>query len=257
MIVSNRYAVMKGESAGHPFRGNQHTGGGGGGLPKVDNLIAKPGQYSAEAIASAKATRDKAAAAEPETTETIMKLADKHGGQVESLEYRLKSEESLARKIDGEKDDFGGDTEKTAEAMSDVTRYTVTFDEGGYVGSSKAIVQDLESQGMTARVKNYWKGDDPYQGVNIAVTRKDGSKFELQLHTPKSLVIKAKCHKEYEKYRVATSPQQRYKHWNAGVRLANQIPVPKGDILGFGDIKVQTFSPKALYSRYTEFRGRF
>lgn len=214
-------------------------------LTKPDNPVAPAGSQSPEAIASAKALRDRVAAVEPELTRTMIDLADKHGGTLEGLQHRLKSEKSLARKIDAEKGDFGGDTDKTGDAMSDVVRYTVTFNDGNYVSGATQTIADLQASGHKTRVKNYWKEGDPYQGVNVAVTTPDGLTFELQFHTPKSLAVKELNHKAYEKYRTATNARDRYRYWDEGVRIANRVPVPAGDILGFGDVRSQEFAIKA------------
>ena len=224
-----------------------HAGARHGGyrLTTPDNPKASAGSQSAEAIASAKALRDRVASIEPDLTRSMIDLADKHGGKMEGLAHRLKSEQSLARKIDAEKDDFGGDTDKTAEAMSDVVRYTVTFKDSNYVSGATQTIADLQASGHKTRVKNYWKEGDPYQGVNVAVTTPAGLTFELQFHTPRSLAVKELNHKAYEKYRTATNARDRYRYWDEGIRIASRVPVPSGDILGFGDIKTQEFALKA------------
>ena len=220
---------------------------GGQRLKEPENPKAPAGSQSPEAISAAKAVRDKTAEIEPELTRTMIDVAQKHGGEAVGLNHRLKSEKSLARKIDDEKADFGGDATKTADSMSDVVRYTVSLKEGEYVDGTQAVLADLQGQGYKTRVKNYWKKGDPYQGINVAVTTPKGITFELQFHTPQSLVVKEQCHKAYEKYRVSTSARERYKHWNQGVRLAETVRVPPGDILGFGTVKEQTFAVKARY----------
>ena len=51
MILIHNYSVKdvrKGEAAGHPFRGNQHSGGGSGGSPYTkDPMVAAEGQRAA------------------------------------------------------------------------------------------------------------------------------------------------------------------------------------------------------------------
>ena len=218
---------------------------GGQRLKEPANPKAPAGSQSPEAISAAKAVRERTAEIEPELTRSMIDVAQKHGGEAVGLDHRLKSEKSLARKIDDEKGDFGGDATKTADSMSDVVRYTISLPEGAYVEGTQAVLDDLQAQGMKTRVKNYWKKGDPYQGINVAVTTPKGITFELQFHTAQSLVAKEQCHKAYEKYRVSNSARERYKYWNQGVRIAESVPIPPGDILGFGTVKEQTFTAKA------------
>jgi hypothetical protein len=222
-----------------------HGGKRHGGYRLNDPDNPKPdASISADSRDAAKAMRDHIATIEPAMTRDMIDLAGAHGGEMVGLDFRLKSEKSLARKVEAEKGDFGGDATKTAQSMSDVVRYTMAFDEGDYVKSSQSVISDLEAKGYKTRVKNYWTGNDPYQGINVAVTHPDGTVFELQFHTPKSVTVKEKVHLIYEQYRTTREPRQRWKLYDGMVRISNAIPVPSGNILGFGELKVQPFTLK-------------
>jgi hypothetical protein len=213
---------------------------GGYDLGKVDNPPGEEGKRRPDSIAAARAERGRVAAIEPEITRDIIDVANNHGGKVEGLEFRLKSEKSLARKVDAERDDpaNGGDPKKTAESMSDVARYTITYKDSEYVRAAEATVKDLEKQGYELRVKNYWQPGDPYQGINIAAVHPNGTRFELQLHTPTSLDFKEPklsaddpmrrqaTHVLYEEYRESGSMRVRVSTYNTMRRQAAQIPVP-------------------------------
>jgi hypothetical protein len=217
---------------------------GGYDLPDPDNPEPNPGQYSDDVIGAAKEQRDKIAAAEKQITETMIDLANKHGGKMEGLAFRLKAIKSLARKIASEKDsEHDGDARKAAESMSDVVRYTSTFEPENYVEGVKGMVKELEEQGYKLRIKNYWVGDDPYQGINIAATAPDGTKFELQFHTPQSVKDKEDIHVKYEEYREASDTRRRYELYNSMVRMAKRIevPYPPDALLEIGQQKFQDF----------------
>jgi len=239
-VVANIWKHLGGKHDQASHGGKRH---GGYKLNDPDN--PKPdASVPEDSRLAAKAMRDHIASIEPGMTRDMIDLAGAHGGEMVGLDFRLKSEKSLARKVEAEKADFGGDATKAAQAMSDVARYTIAFDEGDYVKGSEAVVADLEAKGYKTRVKNYWTGNDPYQGINIAVTHPDGTVFELQLHTPRSATVKEKVHLIYDRYRVAKSPRERFRLYDSMVRISNAIPVPSGNILGLGDLKVQPFTLK-------------
>ena len=229
---------------------------GGYTLGSPSNPPGEPDKRRPDSIAAAKAQREKVAAAEPEITRDMIDTANRHGAKMEGLGFRLKSEKSLARKIEDERDDpeFGGDPVKTADAMSDVARYTMTFRDSSYVQGARDVVDDLESQGYQLRVKNYWQPGDPYQGINIAAVHPEtGVKFELQLHTPTSLDFKEPrveaddpikrqgAHVLYEIYRESGSMRTRVSLYRSMQRQAAQVPVPppRDELLAFGTPKFQ------------------
>jgi len=196
----------------------------------------------ADVVAAAKATRAKAVAAEPQITQDMVDMASKHGGELVGLDYRLKSEKSLARKIDDEKAELGGDVEATAAKMSDVVRYTAVFDDANYVDGVQASISDLEGQNYEMRVKNYWQSGDPYQGINVAAVHPGtGQKFELQFHTPDSYGKKEPIHQHYETYRTSKDTRTRWKSYNRMVRMAYKIAVPSGAVLSIGGTMYQAF----------------
>ena len=189
--------------------------------------------------------RDRYGKAEPKITALMQEMADKHGLQSVGLEYRIKSEMSLGRKIESEKDHpkFGGDAKKTAEDMSDVIRYTMRSQPGDYNKKVRDTIADFQMQGYSARIKNYWTPGQPYRGINVALTNKDGIKVELQFHTPDSLRIKERIHKAYETFRVSKNDRQRERLFKQMVKISNQLKMPKGNILGVGEIKKLEFEP--------------
>jgi hypothetical protein len=227
---------------------------GGYDMIEPDNPEPKPGAPR-DVIEAATAQREKLVEAEKEITKTMIDLANKHKGQMRGLDFRIKAIKSLVRKILDEKDtEHGGDAQKAAESMSDVIRYTTAFDPEEYVSGVKGMVEELQAAGYKLRIKNYWKGDDPYQGINIAAIGPDGTKFELQFHTPQSVEDKEEIHKLYETYRESKDNAQRRQLYDEMVIMANKIgvPYPPEELLSIGEVKVQPFQEVDIKSLIRE-----
>jgi len=235
----------KHEAHDQSTHGNWADGGGGQTtLANPDNPPGDPSKHGADSIAAAKTERARVAEHEPKITADMQATAAASGAKMAGLEYRLKSEKSLARKIEDEKADFGGDAAKTAAAMSDVARYTMTFKDESYVSGVNDVITDLREQGYEMRVKNYWQDGDPYQGLNIAAIHPSGVQFELQIHTPTSLDFKEPTHAHYDIYRESKDTKVRYREYSTMRRIAEGIPKPPPpDLLSaIGEQKFQPFT---------------
>jgi len=131
---------------------------------------------------------------EPAVTDDLVNLAKNNGGRMEGLDFRLKTLESLERKLisDG-----------VNEPMNDVLRYTVIIDDDLAKGTN-AIMQGLESKGyQTIKVKNTFQDGKLYKGINTNVKSPGGSVFEIQYHTSESFNVKQNInHSLYEQYRL-------------------------------------------------------
>lgn len=241
----------------HPGHGDQsvhnpHKGGRSG----VPDLVADQppiASRSPEGAAEAIALRKRAEELEPEITGKITSMVTERGGTMEGLEQRLKTTDSLARKIDADAEaEYGGDRAAAAANISDAVRYTAVIGDAQYTDGARTIIRDLEKDGYTVRAKNFWQKGDDYQGINIKAT-KNGVTVELQLHTPTSLDVKEgrstkgtpirSLHDSYEVLRTSSSKSQRWKAWTGMVRLASQIPVPHNyeALLGIGTLALKSF----------------
>jgi starvation-inducible DNA-binding protein len=217
---------------------------GSGKFPRVQDNPADPAKTSQEAIDAAIKLRGTYAKTDEAVTTGMLSIASQNGMEMAGLDYRLKSTASLARKIQADSANEGISVEQAAENISDVQRFTMIADEANYVDKLDSVKSELEAQGYDVRVKNFWKEGDPYQGVNMKLT-KDGKTTELQIHTKESHTIKeTKIHPIYEKYREAgTSPDTKRELWGSMVALASTIPKPANydQLLQFPDLVVQTF----------------
>ena len=213
----------------------------------ANNAIAdkEPEQgQSKEAIALARGVRERAVAAEPAITKLVQAIADQSGAKLEGLSQRIKSTDSLSRKIDLDAEkEYQGDRNKAAEEISDANRYTISVNDNDYADTLKSTVSAFEETGWKVRVKNFWQSGDPYDGVNVKAER-DGIKVEVQVHTPKSYQVKEKAlHDVYEVYRKSADDSVRESTWNKMVGIAKRVPRPSNytTVLGVGTLILQQF----------------
>ena len=203
-------------------------------------------ERSQEAVTEAQRLREKALAVEPKVTELMSTIQRNSGGEFVQLDKRVKSTDSLARKIDGDAvAKYDGDRSRAADEISDAVRYTLKVGDENYAESLSSTIEALEASGFTLRTKNFWQSGDPYDGVNIKA-KKDGIEVEIQLHTPSSFSHKEGergTHKIYEQYRVELSDSKRESMWNQMVEIAKGVTKPAnyGSVLATGVLILQTY----------------
>jgi hypothetical protein len=212
-------------------------------LPLIEDTKPERNR-TAGAVQAATRLRDRILSVEPQITGLMQDLAKMSDGQLVGLEYRVKSTDSLARKIDADSGkDYNGDYQKAAENISDAIRYTMTMPDDEYTAGADRAIKALESAGFKLRTKNFWQTGDPYDGANIKAT-KDGITVEVQLHTPRSFKAKeSQLHPIYEQYRVETNETSRQGYWSQMVDIARSIPRPTNmaTLLTMGTLVVQEY----------------
>lgn len=167
---------------------------------------------------------------EPTITADISNIATKSGGKLVGLENRLKSPYSIKRKIEAEVAD-GFSKSLSLNKIRDAIRYTTVFKENDFVTRYKAMQHLLATEGYkTIVVKNTWKNDSAYKGVNTFIQNEDGDVFEMQYHTQQSFDVKnGLLHKLYEKFREPkTSIHEKEKLLLEMRKLSSKIKVPEG-----------------------------
>lgn len=170
--------------------------------------------------------------AEPELTRDITTLTREARGDMAGLEYRLKTEESLARKIATDMEKGGLTAEEAAGRIVDTNRYTAIFPTDDMVGGYEKVIKGLEAKGYkVTKVKNTW--DDPtvpYNGVNVQLVSPNGQPVELQFHTPESFWAKdAGTHALYEEQRKLEKGSARWQELEQQQRdIFKQTPRPPG-----------------------------
>jgi hypothetical protein len=220
--------------------------GSTGDIPALAPDVEPNAKWSAEAVAEARRIREKAIAVEPKITELMKTIQENAGGEFVQLDQRVKSTDSLARKIDGDAvAEFDGDRSRAADAVSDAVRYTLKVGDENYAQSLDSTIKALEASGFTLRVKNFWQSGDPYDGVNIKA-KKDGVEVEVQLHTRSSFSHKegeGGTHPIYKAYQTELNDSKRESMWNQMIEIAKGVtrPANYGAILATGTLVLQQF----------------
>jgi GNAT superfamily N-acetyltransferase len=205
-----------------------------------------------DALKEAAEVRKKAEQMEPEVTNIMVELAETLDGDLDQLDQRLKSTDSLARKIKADADkDHDGDIKESAANVSDSIRYTMTVDGSRYTDSVSDVIAKFKAMGYEVKVKNFWEGGDPYQGINMKL-KKNGVTVEFQMHTPESLQIKVEqLHNIYETYREIDTDsgkdldklERKELLWQQMIGIATTIPNPDkyDELLNIGTLVQQQF----------------
>ena len=156
---------------------------------------------------------------EPAITSALKASSETAGGQVAGIESRLKSQDSLARKLETRATPrvemrgqaAGAAVEAEAERVNDAVRYTVCASPANYAGVCRSTVAELEARGFKAMTQPRWNawGSDGYKGLNMTFRSPTGQLFEVQFHTPESFAVKTELHGLYEEWRKPSTPPAR------------------------------------------------
>lgn len=189
--------------------------------------------YTDEAELNAYRLLDHYAKVEPQVTNDLTAAANAYGGRMEGLKFRLKGQESLARKIEQKSASKGLTMSEYTAKIGDALRYTMVLPDARYGPGAQAAIDDFRKQGYEVEVSNTWTPGAPYKAINTDVA-KDGVIFEVQYHTGDSLDLKQAAHGLYEIARDATlPPEERAAATQKMIDNATDLPVPKGA----GDVK--------------------
>jgi len=174
--------------------------------------------------------RSQATAAEKTVTPQLQELAVDSGGKLEGLDYRLKTKESLARKIATDSNRRGVTPSDAGGGVNDALRYTMVFDDGSLSTGATGVMESLEKAGYTkVQVKNTFLPDSPYKGVNTVYETPTGQRFELQFHSPESYNMKQSVtHTLYETARLPGTPRSVQNQLLEQMR-SNSSSVPQPD----------------------------
>lgn len=192
-------------------RGGSAPGGGGVALGGAGAAPAGDAEY--EKLATDKVARAKEI--EPGITKTVVGAVEENGGEMYGLDKNIKRADPMERKIKSETAEADGNLThaEVAEGITDSVRYTAVFDDDTLVGGAKATQKALADDGWEEyddKWRNYYGPGDAYDGYNTVYQHKTtGDRFELQLHTKKSLEIKNEVHDLYKKARVLPKGPER------------------------------------------------
>ncbi|WP_230886981.1 hypothetical protein [Streptomyces spinoverrucosus] len=224
------------DSGGPPVGGGSHLPDGpmepGGNLPDGSWEGPKGLRLSPEENAATDQFMDRALATEPHITEAVQAAAGHvEHGKLNGLEYRLKGEDSLKRKVaTALLEDARLTPERALANIRDSLRYTVEIPPRDYSHGVQQAVDDLRARGFeNVTFKNTWESSG-YKGINS--TWRDpstGQIFEVQFHTPESFVAKMDTHALYEKGRLPGLSSDELAAVQAAQNdLFDRVPVPHG-----------------------------
>lgn len=188
-----------------------------------------------------------ASEAESQTTSTLIDAVSRHGGEMTGLQYRLKTQESLERKIHDKSIAKGITPEEYGGKVADSLRYTALFEPKNYVRAAQDTLSSLEAEGhAVVSVENSWETGDGYSGVNVELQAPNGLRWELQFHTPDSIRVKEESHKIYDIVRDnMVEFERREREYQRMVRLWDDVEQPPG-WESFGTILFRDDAPKRL-----------
>jgi predicted RNA binding protein YcfA (HicA-like mRNA interferase family) len=147
------------------------------------------------------------------------------GGAMYQLEHRLKSPQSLARRLAGRVDK----DRQTAE-VEDIQRYTYLTDDPRFVDLAKSVTQELQAKGwQLTRARNSYVDRSRYKGLHLDWRTPGGQRVEVQVHTPRSVAVKESTTRLYETERDRRRPPQERDTARAEcVRLSASLAPPQG-----------------------------
>lgn len=153
-------------------------------------------------------------ALEPRITNDVSNAIEKSGAQMYGLDHRLKTQDSLERKIYKDSKEKGVSIRKAAEGINDSIRYTSLTDDNNFVSSYNKVKQELSKKGYKEeKCKNYFdlykQGKTKHKQVTSVFSDKDGNRFEIQFQTPSSIKAKELKTPLYEESRKLGIDQNR------------------------------------------------
>ena len=169
---------------------------------------------------------------EPLITNDIKRIIGESDGHLEGLEFRIKTKDSLFRKIEKEFLERNGAVSKTEifNDMKDILRYTTILDFETFTEEYNKIKELILKENYNIiKIGNTWQDGSVYKGINTVI-EKNGVKIEMQYHTKESFELKnGILHKLYEEYRDIKTNEKRRKELKKEMeKLSLKIRNPRG-----------------------------
>ncbi|QLE70619.1 ATP nucleotide 3'-pyrophosphokinase [Streptomyces rectiverticillatus] len=150
------------------------------------------------------------------------------------FDHRLKSPDSLKRKVASAMKEAPGQTADAAlSKISDSVRYTLQWPDGSYSRGVAIASSALALWGNdSVKWSNTWGRKQGYKGINSAWRDpRSGHVFEVQFHTPSSKWAQEATHKLYEEQRLpSTSPERARELQEQQDAIFASVPVPEGAV---------------------------
>lgn len=167
-------------------------------------------------------------------TNDVQSAAKKSGGKLYGLENKLKTSDSIERKLTKKMTEDEISLTDAANRIKDAVRYTVIAPTDEYVKMYNDFRDQLSAKGYReTNCKNYFslfnKGEVKHKAVQSNFMTDDGYEFEVQFHTPESQDAKNKKIPLYNERRsLGISESRKRELENQMEKLAQNVPDPKG-----------------------------
>ncbi len=146
---------------------------------------------------------------EPQISVDLQSIASEVSAEIVEFENKLKTEESLTRKLFDRATVNSESLRQAAENISDALRYTFVLPFEIYAQKFHRTIERLQKVSYQVPEKRIWNAwqtagmrfDKGYRGINITVISSRKQKFELQFHTAESYRLKIETHSLYEELR--------------------------------------------------------
>lgn len=137
---------------------------------------------------------------EPAATAGIRAIAAEVGCRADGLQYRLKSPQSLARKIRKRQTQSPNvPVADLAGEITDAQRYTLTAEaQDDIVPTARKALEALVERGwIVLEVEHSYVPDNPYKGLHALLRSPAGISTEVQFHSTAGLELKEVSHLDY------------------------------------------------------------
>ncbi|MFF1481137.1 ATP nucleotide 3'-pyrophosphokinase [Streptomyces sp. NPDC058301] len=175
---------------------------------------------------------DRAKQAERSISPQVRTAALLSGAELIGFDHRLKSADSLKRKVATSLLEHPGQRVNDALAgISDSVRYTLQWPEGHYTEGVTRAASVLSDWGNdTTKWSNTWGRAKGYKAINSGWRAPLSEHlFEVQFHTPASKYAQEATHKLYEEQRLpGTSPERARELQAQQDAIFAAVPVPPG-----------------------------
>lgn len=154
---------------------------------------------------------DQAQHAERHATRDVTDVANKYFGELKGLDFRVKSLDSLKRKLLDRSTNPKVIQGDPFSVVRDALRYTIAFPEPDWSNSVQKALWSLQERGyQIVEEEQSWPRGDPYSGSHYTLVGRDGVPIELQFHTSDSFNLKNRViHRMYEEFRDKSTPLKR------------------------------------------------
>jgi hypothetical protein len=203
------------------------------GVPAIKDVgvfNAADGARLADAYAASGKLLDGYTKMEPQVTPKLVSIAAANGGYMMGLANKLKTRDSLTRKLYSKSKDKGLTPEQYGAKLGDALRYTMIAPPEGLTNGTQSVLDSFRKRGYRVEVENTWGVPGAtYKGINTNIIAPDGRIFEVQFHTEQSFTAKDAQHPLYDIARSTSSTVEERAAANAQMQ-ANMaaLTVPPG-----------------------------